>query len=65
MLAHQRSAFVGDIAMADPEGFGAVSYLKPEEAVQLCRSLRFRGAYLYDAAAETRDELIGVTAIIK
>ena len=25
----------------------SVLYLKPDEAVQLCRSLRFRGAYLY------------------
>lgn len=36
-----------------------------DEAVQLCRSLRFRGAYLYYAAAETGEKRIGATAIIK
>ncbi len=33
--------------------------------MQLCRSLRFRGAYLYYAAAQTQDEQIGAAAIIK
>jgi len=40
-------------------------YPEPEDAVQLCRSLRFRGAYLYYVASETQDELIGATPIIK
>ena len=44
---------------------GSVLYLKPNEAVQLCRSLRFRGAYLYYAAAETQDERVGAAATIK
>lgn len=35
------------------------------EAVQLCRVLRFRGAYPYYAAAETQDEQIGAAAITK
>jgi hypothetical protein len=43
----------------------SVLYLEADEAVQLCRSLRFRGAYLYYAAAETRDEQFGAAAIIK
>jgi ribonuclease HI len=43
----------------------SVLYLEPDEAVQLCRSLRFRGAYLYYAAAETQDEQIGAAATIK
>jgi ribonuclease HI len=43
----------------------SVLYLKPDEAVQLCRSLRFRGAYLYYAAAETGGEQIGAAATIK
>ena len=43
----------------------SVLYLEPNEAIQLCRSLRFRGAYLYYAAAETQDEHIGAAAIIK
>ncbi|GAB7336447.1 hypothetical protein MBLNU13_g09741t1 [Cladosporium sp. NU13] len=43
----------------------SVLYLEPDEAVQLCRSLRFRGAYLYYAAAETQDELRGAATIIK
>ena len=44
---------------------GSVLYLKADEAVQLCRSLRIRGAYLYYAAAETQDEQIGAAATIK
>ena len=47
--------------MTDTERVGD----EPEDAVQLCRSLRFRGAYLYYAAAETQDELIGAAAIVK
>jgi ribonuclease HI len=43
----------------------SVMYLEPNEAIQLCRSLRFRGAYLYYAAAETQDEQLGAAAIIK
>lgn len=43
----------------------SVIYLDPGEAVQLCRSLRFRGAYLYYAAAETQNESTGAAAIIK
>jgi hypothetical protein len=43
----------------------SVLYQKPEDAVQLCRSLRFRGAYLYYAAAETGGEQIGAAATIK
>jgi hypothetical protein len=31
----------------------SVLYLKPDEAIQLCRSLWFRGAYLYYAATGT------------
>jgi ribonuclease HI len=42
-----------------------VLYLEADEAVQLCRSLRFRGAYLYYTAAETQDEQIGAAATIK
>jgi ribonuclease HI len=44
---------------------GSVLYLKPGEAVQLCRSLRFRGAYLYYAAAEIQDERVAAAATIK
>ncbi|KAL1581903.1 hypothetical protein WHR41_09480 [Cladosporium halotolerans] len=44
---------------------GSVLYIEPDEAIQLCRSLRFRGAYLYYAAAEIQDEQIGAAAIIK
>jgi ribonuclease HI len=44
---------------------GSVLYLEPAEAVQLCRSLRFRGAYLYYAAAEMQDERVGAAATIK
>ena len=33
--------------------------------MQLCRSLRFRGAYLYYAATETQEEQIGAAAVIK
>jgi ribonuclease HI len=40
-------------------------YLEPAEAVQLCRSLRFRGAYLYYAAAATQDGQYDAAAIIK
>jgi hypothetical protein len=32
----------------------SVLYLQPDEAVQLCRSLRFRGAYLYYVAQRHR-----------
>ena len=39
--------------------------MEPDEAVQLCRSLRFRGAYLYYAAAEVQDEQIGAATTIK
>jgi ribonuclease HI len=42
-----------------------VLYLKPDKAVQLCRSLRFRGAYLYYAAAATQDGQHGAAATIK
>jgi ribonuclease HI len=42
-----------------------VLYLEPAEAVQLCRSLRFRGTYLYHAAAEIQDKQVGAAAIIK
>jgi hypothetical protein len=35
---------------------GSVLHIEPNEAIQLCRSLRFRGAYLYYAAAEIQDE---------
>jgi ribonuclease HI len=44
---------------------GLVLYLKHDEAVQICRSLRFRGAYLYYAAAEIQDERVGAAATIK
>jgi hypothetical protein len=44
---------------------GSVLYLEPTETVQLCRSHRFRGAYLYYAAAEIQDERVGAAAIIK
>jgi len=44
---------------------GSVLYLKPAEAVQLRRSLRFRGAYLYYAAAEMQDERVGAAATVK
>lgn len=44
---------------------GSVTYLEPAEAVQLCRSLRFRGAYLYYAAAATQDGQCGAAATIK
>jgi hypothetical protein len=40
-------------------------YLRPDEAVQLYRSLRFRGAYLYYAAAEIQDERVSAAATIK
>lgn len=43
----------------------SVMYPKPEEAVQLCRSRRFRGVYLYYAAAEAEGEQIGAAATIK
>lgn len=43
----------------------SVLYLKLEDAVQLCQSLRFRSADLYYAAAETREELISAATIIK
>jgi ribonuclease HI len=43
----------------------SVLYLEPDGAVQLCRSLRFRGVYLYYAAAETENEQIGAAATIK
>ena len=42
-----------------------VLYLEPKDAVQRCQSLRFRGAYLYYAAAETRDEQVAAADIIK
>lgn len=44
---------------------GPVLYVEPGEAVQQCCSLRFRGAYLYYAAAQTQDEQFGASAIIK
>lgn len=44
---------------------GSELYLEPKEVVQLCRSLRFLGAYLYYAAAEPRNDRIGAAAIIK
>jgi hypothetical protein len=37
----------------------SMTYLEPAEAVQLCRSLRLRGPYLYYAAVEKQDEKIG------
>lgn len=40
-------------------------YVEPAEAVQLCRSLRFRCASLYYAAAATQDGQCGAAAIIK
>jgi hypothetical protein len=40
-------------------------HLEPNEAVQLCRSLRYRGAYVYYAAADTQDEQVGAAASIK
>jgi len=44
---------------------GSVLYLRPDEAVQLCLSQRFCGAYLYYAAAEALHEQIGAAAMIK
>lgn len=44
---------------------GSVMCLEPAEAVQLCRSLRFRGAYLYYAAAATQDGRCGAAVTIK
>lgn len=44
---------------------GSVIFMDPAEAVQLCRSLRFRGAYLYYAASERQDEQVVAAAIIK
>ena len=38
---------------------GSMLYPEPVGAVQLCRSLRFRGAYLYYAAAEIQEEQVG------
>jgi hypothetical protein len=40
-------------------------YLEPAEAVSLCRSLRFRGAYLYYATAAKQDGQYGAAAIVK
>jgi hypothetical protein len=42
-----------------------VLYLKPDEAVQLCRSLRFRGAVLCYTAVKIQDEQVDAAAIIK
>lgn len=42
-----------------------VLYSKLDKAVQLCRSLRFRGACLHCATAETEGEQVGVAAIMK
>jgi hypothetical protein len=44
---------------------GSALHLEPDQAVQLCRSLRYRGAYVYYAAADTQDEQVGAAAIIK
>jgi ribonuclease HI len=44
---------------------GSVLLIERNEAVQLCRSLHFRGTYLYHAAAEIQDEQVGAAAIIK
>lgn len=40
-------------------------YMGADEAVQLCRSLRFRGAYLYYAATEMDGRRVSAAAIIK
>jgi hypothetical protein len=39
--------------------------LEPDEAVQLCMSLRYCGAYLYYAVTETQDEQVGAASTIK
>jgi ribonuclease HI len=44
---------------------GAVRFLEGEEAVLLCRSLRFRGAYIYYAAGAAGEKHVGAAAIIK
>ena len=36
-----------------------------EEAVLLCRSLRFRGAYIYYAGTAVQGKRVGAAAIIK
>jgi hypothetical protein len=43
----------------------SASYPNPDDAVQLYRSLRFRGAYLYHVFVETRGEQFGAAATIK
>jgi hypothetical protein len=42
----------------------SVLYPEPAEAVQLYCTLRFRGVYLYYAAAEIQDERVGAAATI-